>query len=235
MKDYRFAIIDGYIESVSEIHHMLHYASTSKEPYVFFCFGMSEEVKNVIIQNNTRKITQIFPVSMKIKEDTANILNDIALLHNSDIITSLKGQTISQAISKGLSQGDTIIFDRKGFKVQPTCSSAQIRSHIRFLEKRIKNSSADMNTDLVKDRIKILRSKALNIYLPEELKNDVTFNIEIDYAMRAINYNQAAYYSIDMDMRKIMIPKMFYDHIDKKVNTTKKMFYNIDKMLILQE
>ena len=41
MMNYRFVVIDGYIESVSEIHHLLFKASETKEPYVLFCFGVS--------------------------------------------------------------------------------------------------------------------------------------------------------------------------------------------------
>lgn len=235
MKNYRFIIIDGYIESVSEIHHMLHFAASSKEPYVLFCFGMSEEVKNVIIQNNSKQITQVFPVVMQVSEDSANILNDIALLHNSDIITSLKGQTISQAMRSELSIGKGIVFNRQGFKVQALCTKKDITSHIKFLENRIKNSPADANTELIKNRIKILRNKVLNIHLPESLKNDVSFNIDLDYGLRMINYNQVGYYEVILGDRKIMIPKFIYEHALKKVNITKEMLYNVEKILIIQE
>ena len=105
MKNYRFIIIDGFLESIGEIHHLLHYAAESKEPHVIFCFGMSEEVKSVIIENNTRGITKIFPISMTFDESSINILNDIALIHDSEIISALKGQTISQEMRKSLSIG----------------------------------------------------------------------------------------------------------------------------------
>ena len=154
MKNYRFAIIDGYIESISEIHHMLHFAAQNKEPHVLFCFGMSDEVKNVIIQNNSKKITQILPVSMKVTEETINIMNDIALLHKSDIISSLKGQTISQEMRKELKQGNIITFFRDGFKVSPVCEKRDIDSHIKFLKDRIKNSPPDANISLIENRIK---------------------------------------------------------------------------------
>tara|TARA_R110002096_G_scaffold319021_4_gene513299 strand:+ start:674 stop:1486 length:813 start_codon:yes stop_codon:yes gene_type:complete len=89
LKNYRFAIIDGYLESIGEVHHLLHYAAKSKEPHVIFCFGMSDEVKRVIIENNSRGITQIVPISMSFNESSINILNDIALVHDSEIISSM--------------------------------------------------------------------------------------------------------------------------------------------------
>ena len=35
LKNYRFAIIDGYLETIGEIHHLLHYAAKTKEPRNF--------------------------------------------------------------------------------------------------------------------------------------------------------------------------------------------------------
>lgn len=235
MKSYRFAIIDGYIESVSEIHHMLHFAAQNKEPHVLFCFGMSDEVKNVIIQNNSKKITQIFPVSMKVNEDTINIMNDIALLHNSDIISSLKGQTISQEMRKELKTGNTITFTREGFKITPVADKKDIDTHIRFLKDRIKNSPPDANISLIENRIKNLNSKVLKIFIPKDLKLDVNFNRELDYLLRMIESSTRGYVKVNIDGRNIMIPSALYSYVSKKVNTTKDMFYNIDKILIRKE
>jgi len=235
MKNYRFAIIDGYIESVSEIHHMLHFAAQNKEPHVIFCFGMSDEVKRVIIQNNAKRITQIFPVSMSISEDTINILNDIAILHRSDIISSMKGQTISQEMRKELKIGNSITFSRNGFSINPITSKEEIKRHVKYLEKRIEESPPDANTEIIRTRIKNMNSKSLKIYLPEQIKNDVKFNREIDYLLRMINTSKKPYYLVTVDKRNIMIPCEIYQYLLKKVNTTKEIFYNIDKMLISKE
>ena len=235
MKNYRFAIIDGYIESVSEIHHMLHFAAQNKEPHVIFCFGMSDEVKRVIIQNNAKRITQIFPVSMSISEDTINILNDIAILHRSDIISSMKGQTISQEMRKELKIGNSITFNRSGFSINPVALKEEIKRHIKYLEKRIEESPPDANTEIIKTRIKNMNSKSLKIYLPEEIKNDVKFNREIDYLLRMIKTSKNPYYLVNIDNRSLMLPCELYHYVLKKVNITKEIFYNIDKMLIGKE
>ena len=235
MKEYRFAIIDGFIESVSEIHHMLHFAAKTKEPYVIFCFGMSEEVKSVIIQNNTRGITQIFPFSMKISEDTINILNDIAMLHKSDIISYLKGQTISQEMRKELKKGKFISFNRKGFKIEPLCNKNDILRHVKFLKNRIDNSPPDANVDLIKDRIKNVNSKTLSVYVPKTLKEDVDFNRSLDYLLRMIKTPSHCYVKTCFDNRELYIPNSVFRYVTKKVNNTKKMFYSIEKILIEKE
>ena len=55
LKNYKFVIIDGMIESVGEIHHLLFEASQTKEPYVVFCFGLNQEVSDV-----SHQLTQSF-------------------------------------------------------------------------------------------------------------------------------------------------------------------------------
>jgi hypothetical protein len=235
IKNYRFAIIDGYIESISEIHHMLHFAAKSKEPYVLFCFGMSEEVKNVIIQNNTKRITQIFPVSMTVNENTINILNDIALLHNSDIISSFKGQTISQEMRKELKIGNNITFKRNGFKIEPLCSKSTIKNHIKFLKERINNSPPESNTQLIANRIENLNTKILKVFVPKDLKESVLFNRELDYLLRMLDSSKKCYYQIEFDGRNLMMPVNLYKIVLNKVNITKNIIYNIDKILIRKE
>lgn len=235
VKNYRFAIIDGFIESISEIHHMLHFAAQNKEPHVLFCFGMSEEVKNTIIQNNSKGITQILPVSMTIDEDTINILNDIALIHSSDIISSMKGQTISQEMRKELKIGESMTFTRKGFRIKPLCQKSTINQHILYLKKRIDESPPDANTDLIKKRIKNLNTKSLKIFVPKELKEDVMFNRDLDYLLRMIKTTKNPYYKTNIDKRDLMIPCNIFKYVTKKVNTTKEIFYNLDKLIIEKE
>jgi hypothetical protein len=214
---------------------MLHFAAQNKEPHVVFCFGMSDEVKRVIIQNNAKRITQIFPVSMSISEDTINILNDIAILHRSDIISSMKGQTISQEMRKELKIGNSITFNRSGFSINPVALKEEIKRHVKYLEKRIEESPPDANTEIIKTRIKNMNSKSLKIYLPEEIKNDVKFNREIDYLLRMIKTSKNPYYLVNIDNRNLMLPCELYYYVLKKVNITKEIFYNIDKMLIGKE
>ena len=99
--NYKVIVIDGVIESVGEIHHLLHKANLSKIPYVIFCFGMHQEVKNVIIKNNSLDRFKVLPVVIDAKnENSLNILNDLAQVHGVGVVSSLLGQTISQEVSK---------------------------------------------------------------------------------------------------------------------------------------
>jgi|TARA_R110000744_G_scaffold25116_4_gene62415 hypothetical protein len=233
MKNYRFIIIDGFLESIGEIHHLLHYAAESKEPHVIFCFGMSEEVKSVIIENNTRGITKIFPISMTFDESSINILNDIALIHDSEIISALKGQTISQEMRKSLSIGKSISITRNGFSVDPVADETKIKCHIKYLQKRINDTNAGMNTDIIKTRIKNIKSKSLTIFINKTLSKNSLFNRSLDYGLRMLKNSNQPYYLIDLENKKIMVPTPIYSFLNKKVNMTKKLFYNIEKSVLI--
>ena len=232
LKDYRFALIDGYIESIGEIHHLLHYAAKSKEPHVIFCFGMSEEVKSVIIENNSRGITQIMPVSMSFSEETINILNDIAIVHNCDVISSLKGQTISQEMRKTLKVGKEIIFNRKGFSVKPIASSQDLKTHIRYLEKRVNEAEIDTNTDVIKKRIRNIKSKMMTVYVNKDLANSNLFNRSLDYGLRMLKNSQQPYFSLDLENKSVLVPAQIYYFLQKRVNITKEIIYSIEKSVI---
>jgi len=235
LKNYRFAIIDGYLESIGEVHHLLHYAAKSKEPHVIFCFGMSEEVKRVIIENNSRGITQIIPISMSFNESSINILNDIALVHDSEIISSNKGQTISQEMRKTLSTGKYIIVNRQGFSIEPLVDSSKIKTHIRYLQKRINDAGPDMNTEIIKTRIKNIKSKSLTLFINKELSKNNFFNRSLDYGLRMLKNSNQPYVEVDLENKKVMIPVPIYNFLNKKVNMTKDLIYNIEKAVLFSK
>jgi hypothetical protein len=131
--------------------------------------------------------------------------------------------------------GKSITFTEKGFKIEPLCSKEQIRSHVKFLNKRIDEALPGTNTDLIKNRIQNLRSKSLEVFVPKILSKNVAFGRSMDYFLRMVNFSNSAFYKIRLDNREIMIPMSVYNHAHKKVNKTKEMIYNIEKILIKKE
>jgi hypothetical protein len=164
-KDYNFIIIDGYIDSVGEIHHLLQAASETKEPYVIFCKGMDISVKDVILQNLMRGTINIMPISLEINELNLNILSDVAKCHESDIVNSLMGETISIAVRRKLEKGKKIIVGNGYFIVDPKAKDEKINLHLKYLERRKLESNIQANTDILDERIKIMSADKVNIRL----------------------------------------------------------------------
>lgn len=235
VKDYFFIIIDGYIESVGEIHHLMFNANKNKRPYVIFCHGMSDEVKYNIVKNNKEGRTQILPVSIDFNENTLNILNDLAVVHDASVVSSKLGQTISQEIRKELPVGKKISFYREKIIIKSVASDKKIYEHRKFLKKRIDEAlvKTDVNVDPIKNRLKNFNVKSANIYIPDELTRDKDANRELDYFLRVVSNFSKKMCVINTDFRKnYFVPSDFIKLAEQKVNSLKEMLYNIDKIIV---
>jgi len=233
-RKYKFIIIDGYIESIGEIHHLFTKASENKIPYVFFCYGMSEEVKHNILLNNRKGNFCILPVSLDTNdENTLNILNDIAVLHNSEIVSSNLGQTISQEVRKDLPEGNKITFYKNAIHLNPVAAIEKINKHKKFLIQRLDDaiSKGDVNLDPIKNRIKNFSMKKLNIYLPQSLSKDNKFQRELVYSLAFLKNINREYKILSYLEREYYIPKVYIDLVVFKVKSLKRVFEEIEIIL----
>src|SRR5574343_71568 len=76
----RIACIDGYIESVSELHYMLEQASETKEPCIMFARGMADDVKHTLKVNFDRASLKVVPIVVPFDLDGINTLNDLSIV-----------------------------------------------------------------------------------------------------------------------------------------------------------
>ena len=164
-KDFNFIIIDGFIETVGEIYHLLHEANENKEPYVIFCKGMSSEVKDVFLQNISRETINICPISLKTSELNVNILIDIARCLEGDIVSALLGDTISQSVRRKLKKGKDISVTGNSITITPVASDQHLKTHLNYLENKKEKSNIQINTDVLEERIKMLSSDKISIRL----------------------------------------------------------------------
>jgi hypothetical protein len=94
-KSVKTLVVDGIIENISEIHHILEKSSETKNPILIVSRGFGNDVLNTIGVNNARETLCVIPVSSPIDIDSANILNDISVSCLADPTTANKGQLIS--------------------------------------------------------------------------------------------------------------------------------------------
>lgn len=188
--DFNFIIIDGFIQEVSEIHHLLVKASETKEDYVLFCKGASEEVKNTIMVNLKRGTINIFPVCLKVNEENVNILNDIAACLEGDIVSALNGDTISISVRRELKKGKyiKIIDDNVTLEM---ISKIRVTNQKNFLIKKIKKiSDHDPNYKYISNRIRNLESDKIDIKLGK-VKNYSIIKNNIDSFLKFIKNCQS--------------------------------------------
>lgn len=237
MFDYKVVIIDGVIQHVSEIHHLLYDSAENKSRYAIFCYGVSEEVKHTIINNNKREITKIFPICLDFDEKSLNVLNDIAVLHGVDVISSNKGQTISTEINKLKIIGDSLKIKNNTFSFNPVNKEENINVHKRFLDQKIKSANVGDVKDILTARYKRLFGKKITLMLPDYFKKDLAFTRELDYILRFFS-NQNKFFvtkKINEKEKKIYFPLQYLRLVKNKKESLDKTFNNLEKIIVHSE
>ena len=232
--EYNFIIIDGIIDSIGEIHHLLQKAFEDKEPYVIFCFGIHPEVKQTIMKNNSLGNTKVYPIDITVNEPSLNILNDIAVVCNDEVISAHKGQTISQSIRKKLKKGNGIKIEKNRILIKPVCTEANLISHRKFLFSRIQGDNNSTNISYLKKRYQRMNTKEIKIHIPEQLYLDNDFLREFDYLFRFLSQIDKKMVKFkNLNNKKLYyVPSIFINAVELKNKNIKEILSNIDKLIL---
>ena len=163
-KNSRVVIIDGYIENISEISSLFEISHQAKEVLILFHRGLHDEVMNTIIVNWNRGTLKCIPIQVPFDVDGINMLNDIAVVCNSDVISSNKGQLISSIDYQTLPVLNEIkVFDNEISIINPE-SISNVGMHIKQLLK--KRLEVDINlVEIYDKRLRSLTTDLVVIHL----------------------------------------------------------------------
>lgn len=177
--------IDGYVESVSEIHRILEDASQIKDNVFLFVRGMSDDVAHTIKVNCERGSLSILPFIVKYDLDGVNLLNDIAIVSGGDLISTLKGQLINNVDISLAPRVDYINISEAGILVEKCNTRLDVDRHILLLQKKLLEVELTATKELMAKRIKNLGSNRVTISLKAD-HNTYKRSFMIDRALRAI-------------------------------------------------
>ena len=182
----RITCIDGYIESVSEIHHLLEAASSAKEPCILFVRGLSEDVKHTLKVNYDRGSLRVIPIGVRFDLDGMNTLVDLSTITSADLISSLKGDLISSIKFEELPSVDQLTMFKGKVVVTTSRNARSVKAHVQNLKaRRASEETIDDVGKLLDKRIKSLSPNHVVIRLPDD-KDFVVNSQSIDYALRAV-------------------------------------------------
>jgi hypothetical protein len=167
IKDFHFILIDGFIDSVGEVHHLLHKAAETKENYVLVCKGMREDVKYAIYQNLLRGTINLFPISLETNELNVNILADFAACLDGDVVSYLTGTNISTAVRRDLKKANKIIISSTGIMIEPM-NTDRLNRHVSYLRKKAEETEFDVNRDIINKRIKFVTADRVEVKIPKK-------------------------------------------------------------------
>jgi len=181
----KVAIIDGYVEKVSELHHLLEAASASKEPLVIFGRGYHDDVINTLRVNFTRGTLIAVPILVNFDLDGINTLNDIAVVCGSDVVSSNKGDLISSIDYVGLKRVDRVTIRRDVVSIDNASTRREVNIHrSNLLKKRAESPAFDVSK-LIDKRIRSLNGRQVIVRLPDD-KHYLYRSRKIDVALRTM-------------------------------------------------
>lgn len=181
----RVICIDGYVEEVSEIHHLLESASEAKEPCVIFLRGVSEDVKHTLKVNYDRGSLKIIPIGVPFDLEGMNSIVDLSVVSGADLVSSLKGDLISSIKFHEIPCVDQVTMFKGRVVVMCSKTRMDVATHVSTLRKRRQEEKLDDVSALLDKRIKSLSPNHVVIRLPDD-KNFVLCSQAIDYALRAV-------------------------------------------------
>jgi chaperonin GroEL (HSP60 family) len=181
----RVVCIDGFIETVSELHKLFEAAAETKEGVVLFVRGASNDVINTLKVNFDRGSLRIIPIIVKFDIEGINAINDISAAAGCDLVSSHKGDLISNVTLASAPTVDEVqVFKEKVIIVNPTSRKA-VETQVAFLRKKRGEEQVHDVSSLYDKRIRSLSPNQVIIRLIDD-KSYVTEAQAIDYTLRAI-------------------------------------------------
>lgn len=186
-KDVKVLVIDGYIENVSEIHHILLYFSSNcpETPLAIFCRGMSDDVLNTISVNNLRGFLNCYPMKANFELEDINTLVDIAVVCGTDVVSSLKGDLISSIKLSDIKTIKELIVSLDSIHIKNN-NKLNIDIHIKNIQKKSEQTDIEDVMQLCYKRIASMTSNCIEIAIPEDI-NFFSLTKELDEGIRLIS------------------------------------------------
>jgi hypothetical protein len=179
-------LIDGLIEKVSEIDHLLKASFGVKQPLIIVAKGFSEEVIATLKINHDKDLFRILPVQIESNLSSINLLSDLASVSDSDVVSSLKGDLISCVDWDGLKTVQKIRCSIGSLTIEEDKTKNRVISQVKsLLDKRQNNLFNEDIVTLLDERIKCLSSSTVAIRLPNTTAiQNQTCRVSIDTTLR---------------------------------------------------
>lgn len=181
-------IVDGLVERVSEIDHLLTKSLETKIPMAIIAHGFSEEVAATLKANQERGLLDIQPVRIPSDIDALNIVNDIAVVCGTLPISSMKGDLIVFTKYEDVPMVDRVRLGEVECTIENSKTRAAVAAQAKsILEKRQAYFLHEEIQELFDKRLRSLISNTVLLHLPNAsaAKNDER-RVKIDISLRQV-------------------------------------------------
>jgi chaperonin GroEL (HSP60 family) len=181
----RVFCIDGYVETVGEIHHMLEEAAGERVNVVMFVRGLADDVVHTLRVNFDRGTLNVVPIIVPFDVQGINMLGDIATILSGDVFSSARGDLISSIRLKDASMADFIKVENNSVII--TKKGSLITTVPRAMQLRQKRDSVEDDLAALYDkRIRSLTPNCVVVRVPVGIEH--VRNVQaIDVALRTVS------------------------------------------------
>jgi hypothetical protein len=131
--DAKICFIDGMIEKQSEIINLLNSAFETKQPLVLVAQKYSDEVLAILATNHQRKVVKVYPLLVEPSIFSLNQIGDMAVTCNSDLISTLSGDSLITKRFDKLQNVNSITITNKEIVILHPESDKNVSAHLRTL------------------------------------------------------------------------------------------------------
>ena len=175
-------VIDGIIESISEIHGLLETLSSSDIPVAIIARSFSPDVVNTILVNNARETLDVALVSVGYEIENTNILVDISKVVGTDLISPLKGDLVSTTKLEELKNTDLLTLHENNLVIVNNSTSPSVKSHLDRIRRKISTSEDLGVRKILEKRIKSLQPCCVSVKLSRDIGQNS--REKLDYMFR---------------------------------------------------
>lgn len=178
-------IVDGLIESVSEIDSLLEACNKTKRSLIIIARGFSADVTSTLLVNYIRKTLNVIPATLEFDLETANVMNDIAVVLGTDVISSLKGELISTVKLDNLPIAKSVTCTGKSLTLMPDVSG-DVKFHLNnLLEKRDAEQLPGIRS-IIDKRIRSLSSSSVIIRMSDHGATGNKMMQDLDLCLKTV-------------------------------------------------
>lgn len=181
----KVAVVDGFVESVSEINSLLTRAAETKIPLLFFARGFADDVLTTLSLNTARETFSVIPIIVKYDLEGINTVNDIATVADASLVSSLRGDLINSLNLDDLKAVSSAIVTTASSTLIEHSTSRNVIAHVSMLKNKLNESSPVDVSELIYKRIRSLTPTIVQINIPNGF-NHVSETQAIDSVIRTI-------------------------------------------------
>lgn len=207
-------IIDGFIESVGEIHHVLEFLSKNVSPGIIFARNYSPDVITTIQHNRSINRLNVLPIHVPFDLEDLNTLVDIAVISSGDIVSSDKGNLIRTIASDSAPELERVSYSSGKLVISNSKTVSKVKLHLSNLQKRAHENIDETKRKMIESRMANLTSNCLKIAVPIGKEQDA-LEIVLDKFLRIVR-SSLLYGLVEIDGRILPVPSFISSNLFTK-------------------